>query len=312
MSLILFISKLISPDFRQLARSSGIMQVLTISISHYAEFACWALQMGGKQFREHGYAPAQHVPFVLSLRVGNKSDKYLSSTSRVAEVTSKPDESAVAQTEEEKKKQARKDSAARATAVPVAVLPDGGVLVDSWQIADYSGLPGIEPHLKKILDEELGPLSRQLAYSHLLQAKNIKYFDQICTMNRSWIWRFLYWLTFGSSTKKILMKTFKPHDKEALNLCRNKLKGVMSELEGILEKRKGKYLSGDTIGVADLALASLGAPLVNPPLYCEGKYGKVFDAFLENDPIAKDETTYWRETPVGKYILEIYQSHRLK
>jgi len=139
----------------------------------------------------------------------------------------------------------------------------------------------------------------------------LKYFDELCTMNRGLFWRFMYWIKIGNDTKKILAKTFKPNDSEAVAICREKLCRLFKELDQILLQRKSKYLGGDTVGVADIALAALGAPLVNPPLYCGGKFGKVFDAFLENDAEAKAETNYWRETVTGKYILELYQSHRL-
>lgn len=307
MSFIVTLARWLSPDFKKIARSTGITQVLTISISHYAEFACWALQLGGVQFKEYGYAPAQHVLPVLSLRVGDKA-KHLSSTSRVMDVG---EQSTPLLSEEDQKRAKRKDASTRSTAVPVAVLPDGRVLVDSWEIAAYSGLAPIDPALKKILDEEVGPLSRQLAYSRLLQKQNLHFLDQICTINRSWIWRMLWWAVVAKSARGILSKTYKPDDKAAADAARDRLKVIFVELEAILQNRPGRYLGGDTMGVADVALAALTAPLVNPPLYCHGTYGKIFDAFLEHDALAKAETNYWRETVVGKYVLEMYQAHRL-
>lgn len=308
--MMLRLAKLFSPDLEKLARSSGVMQVLTISVSHYCELACWSLQLGGKAFHEHGYAPGQHVLPVLAFRVGDKARKHLSTTSRVQEVQP-VDTSETAPLTMSEEKRRRKDAATRSTATPVAVLPDGTVLLDSWDIAAYSGLAPIDPEFKKLLDEELGPLSRQRAYISLLQPSNLKYLDQICTEGRSWIWRLIYWIRLRKDVKHNLFKTYRPTDAKAADQCKEKLVELFDQVGRILNNRQTKYLGGNQVGVADIALASLVAPLVNPPLYCGGKYAKIFNTLMESNSAIKKETDFWRGTIVGEYTLEIYQKYRL-
>jgi hypothetical protein len=64
----------------------------------------------------------------------------------------------------------------------------------SWEIAEYSGRLGtIDVELKKVLDEELGPLSRQMAYYHILRPSNYALWSSLCTNNRHWLWRLVWW-----------------------------------------------------------------------------------------------------------------------
>lgn len=311
MSWLITLSRWFSPNFRQLAKDTGKVQVITISISHYAEMAVWALQLGGVKFQEHGYAPAQHIFAVLNVRVGGP-EKYLSKTSRTSEVSkAQEDESAPLLSEKEQAKARRRDAAARSTAVPVAVCPDGKVLVDSWIIAAYSGLAPIEPSLQRLLDEDLGPLARQLAYSHILKKSNMDILDKLFTTDRHIVWRLLWSLGLGKETKKKLLKTFQPYDQEAVSKCRAKVATIFQELDSIVAGRKQKYLGGDSPGVADIALASLAAPLINPPLYVGGKYEKIFDSLLQRDAEVREETRRWRETVTGAYVLEMYQTLRM-
>ncbi|RYH06596.1 hypothetical protein EON65_42695, partial [archaeon] len=249
------LARWLSPNFKQLAKDTGKIQVVTISISHYAELAVWALQLGGIKFQEHGYAPAQHIFAALNVRVGG-SEKYLSKTSRTSEVSkSQQDENTSLLSEREQAKARRRDAAARSTAVPVAVCPDGKVLVDSWIIAAYAGLTPIEPSLQKILDEDLGPLARQLAYSHILKKSNLDILDKLCTSDRHILWRLLWSLGVGKETKKKLFQTFQPYDQEAVDKCRSKVASIFQELDGMVASRKHKYLGGESPGVADVALA---------------------------------------------------------
>lgn len=68
----------------------------------------------------------------------------------------------------------------------------------------------------------------------------------------------------GNYIKGRLRELFRPLDKEAVSECRRKLQEVVKRVDAILESKTTKYLSGsDTdVGVADIALASLMAPIV--------------------------------------------------
>lgn len=118
--------------------------------------------------------------------------KHVSSSSKVEKVS---DAKASVQ-ESEKKKKANNSNL---TAVPVGILPDGTYLLDSWEVAAYSGLPPIDNDLKTLLDNDLGPLTRQLAYSYLFKPANDKVIDNLFTSQSGYMWKFLWWLFVGKS-----------------------------------------------------------------------------------------------------------------
>lgn len=311
MSLILWVAKTISPDFFKLAKTTNEAQILTISFSHYCEIACWAFRLAKIPYKEHSYAPGQHVLPVLSVRVGNKDKKYLSSSSRVSSVKEQDRlAKATNETDEERKKREKVDKSKRSTAVPLAILPDGNVLLDSWDCARKAGFTDIDPELKKVLDEDVGPAARQLIYYHILKPENQKYFHELCLHNHGWFWRTCWTLFVGSYVLKLMTKLFAPKTFSPES-TREKLDQAFVTVEGYLNRRKGKYLDGDEIGLSDIALASLAAPLLSPPLYYEGKFTHIFNKIFDSDASVRAERDKYRNTAVGQYILEIYAKHRL-
>ncbi len=75
--------------------------------------------------------------------------------------------------------------------------------------------------------------------------------------------------------------------------------------------RTSRYLIHDEISMYDLALASLMAPLLQPPLYNGGQHKKWLDLLYDQDEGIRNEITYWRGTAVGQYCLEMYEKHRM-
>ena len=74
------------------------------------------------------------------------------------------------------------------------------ILFFSWEIAEYPGiLAPVHPELKALLDEEIGPLSRQLVYAFFLKDSNRPHWDLLCTHRRHWLWRFLWWIGVGNT-----------------------------------------------------------------------------------------------------------------
>lgn len=314
MSWLLWFAKIFSPNFFTLARESNKVQLVTIAFSHYSEFAAWALRLGKVPVQEHAYSPGQHALPVLNLRIGNKDKKYLSKSSRMKSAKEAKDEdnSINDLSNEEQAKKEKRDTSARATAVPVAVQPNGNVLLDSWDIAtSVKGLNTIDPKIKQILDEEIGPYSRQMVYSKLLLPHNLPYFHKLCQIGHGWFFRLCWSLFLGSQTAQLLRKMIDPNNKELTDTCREKLVAGVAKIEKALDERSGPYLNGQKVGLADIALASLFAPLVSPPNYCEGKFSVVFNEILEKSVDMREETEYWRKTKVGQYVLEIYAKHRM-
>ncbi|KAJ1422223.1 hypothetical protein B484DRAFT_452449, partial [Ochromonadaceae sp. CCMP2298] len=304
MSWIVFFSKWLSPDFKKLAATSKRIQLVTISISHYCEIASWSLKLANIPFVEHDYAPLQHVLPALRVRVGS-GGKHLSSSSRTTPAA--PNMSAEEAVVWEAK-QAKADRAARSAAVPVAVCPDGSVWLDSWEVAQKSGLHPIDPALRILLDEQVGPLARQMAYCYILQPHNGPAFDALCTQDRHWLWALLWRLLLRTQVREKLAQTMRVHDPQARALCRERLLAAVGQLDALLAARTGPYLAGDAPGVGDIALASLVAPLVNPPRYCVGRYESVFAQLMRGADM-QGEVDFWRDTGAGRHTMHMYEKH---
>jgi hypothetical protein len=76
------LGKLFFPDFRKLAKERNVLQVVTISYSHYVELALWSLKLGKVPYDEHGYVPGQHFMPAAALRLGGEKP-HLSKSSRI-------------------------------------------------------------------------------------------------------------------------------------------------------------------------------------------------------------------------------------
>lgn len=307
MSWLVYFSKLISPDFRGAAKKLHCIQLVSIGISHYCEFSAWCLKAKGIPFQEHWYAPIQHVFPTLALRVGGK-EKHLSSSSRTTEVP--PPNMTPEEATARAAKEARKDKSARSTAVPVAVCPEGKVWTDSWDIATKTGLPDIDQELKTLLDEQVGTLSRQYAYHFILQPRNDNVYNKLLTQDTHWFWRFLWWAFLGKFAKQMLAKTMKPFDAAAVADCKTKLEAALRQVDARIATKTTPFLGGATIGVADIAVASLVAPLVNPPLYCGGRYAAAFNQLMQQDTLLRAEVERMRATTTGAYVMDLYAKYR--
>ena len=178
---ISFFAKLFCPNYMEIAKTRNKLQLVTIAISHYVEYAKFALIIGKIPFDEHGYAPGQHVLPTISVRLDNNGKNYLSSTSCMQ----------AAKTNQTLDRPVKRGSP---TSVPVGILPNGDIITDSWDIANYSGLKPIDNDLKVLLDEKLCPLARQRTYYFLLKPKNIHRIGLTVNANRNFIWRFFWWL----------------------------------------------------------------------------------------------------------------------
>ena len=307
MSWLPVLAKMVSPNFKSLAKNTNSIQLVTIGFSHYCEIATWCLKVKGIPYTEHSYPTVQHILPAIALRTGDKELR-LSNTSRVTEVqvpNLSKEEIAKKQTKEK-----RRERAARSTAVPVAIAPNGTVWTDSWDIASKTGLPPIDPMLKKLLDERLGVLSRQLSFHYMLQPHNDIYFNKLLTIHTGYIWKFLWWLFLSKYTKNIMIKIMKPFHVEAVNECRVELYKAISEIDTIISNKKTKFLYSNEIGVSDIALASLMSVLVNPPQYCNSKYTSIFEELMQNDANLSEEVERIRNTITGKYVMELYSNHR--
>ena len=110
---------------------------------------------------------------------------------------------------------------------------------------------------------------------------------------------------------KQLCDSFKVEDSKEYAECRARLIDTFVEIDvSRLRNRTGKYINGDTVSVEDLALCALVAPIVLPPLYCQGIFQEQFAALEASDTDLQAELAFFRATPVGKYCLNIYDEIR--
>ena len=198
-------------DYQALAKQRSRAQVVTIPYSHFCELGNWAMQACRVPCEEHGFAPGAHILPVLALRLGGGA-KHLPPSSAVRQV--KP-------VEAQQQPAATSSSSSRAnpTAVPVCALPDGRVLVDSWALvshaAEAGGLAPVPEPLRTVLDTELGPRARQLAYFHLFKPEHWDVWSGLCTEGGGALWRCAWALGVGTKLTQRMTHLFRSDDAAA-------------------------------------------------------------------------------------------------
>jgi Glutathione S-transferase, C-terminal domain len=297
MSWLVSIAQWTQPDFLALAAKHNRIQLLTIPYSHYVELARWTLQYSRVPFDEHKYAPLQHIFPILACRV-HKGRRYYPSTTKMKIIRDNTDPSV-------------KTEHSGATNVPVCTTPAGEVLVDSWSISERSGLKKCPSELQTLLDEELGPLVRHIVYCYILKTSNSNVWNGLANHKKGYLWKTLWWIGVGSLVTNKLKADFPPDNEELFNYARDKLRITMEKLGDYLRKSGGSYMLGNEVTVADIAVASLVAAVVNPELYAEGEYLQYFLLLEAQDKAYAAEVTYWRDTDIGKHCLFMYKQHRM-
>lgn len=285
-------------DFIEKAKRTETPQLLTIPYSHFVELARWSWLLTNKPFEESWYMPGQHILPMLSLRVSGPK-QHLSSSSYVA--------SAGRDTATISEKRANQ---ARSTAVPAMVQPSGEVLTDSWMIANASGLePLTDPAIRKIYDEELGPLARQFAYCFFLKPQHRKHWDGLLCHKQGWVWFVLYFF-IGSFIHALMSKLFGLGKETLLLDCEHKLDDLFERIARERLPKKSRYINGDKISVEDIALCSLAGPILAPPKYCGGNYLVMFSGVEASDAVYREKIERYRNTEVGKYVMQFYEDQR--
>jgi len=300
MSWIVYLAKLTQPKYRKVAIDSRIPIFLTISLSHYVEFARWSLQLMNKSFKEYGYAPVQHILPLLATRLDNNNNNKTQQSIPTISSSSNDDASKEAVSKSSK------------TSAPLLVLSDGNILQNSWEIATWAGLePPDSDDFKRTLNEKVGPLSRQLFYSFILRRSNENVVQGMFLENNHWLWKLMWYLGFKNIILSMMRRSFKTDDREAINECREKLKRVVEEIgRDKITSRSGLYIQGDKVTQSDIALASLLAPLLLPPEYAFGKALKWFELVQRQDEELRKEIDYFRNTVTGQYVLQLYKTKR--
>lgn len=245
-------------------------RLITISFSHYCEKARWALQRADVAFREEGHLPVFHVAPVK--RAGGR----------------------------------------RSTP---ALVTDDGVLSDSTDIlmwADRRAPPGrglygdsegerreIEA-LEELCDEELGPHTRRFVYFHILPRRDVM--AQVAQQPvPAWERTAFVW---GLPAIRALMRKAMRIDQRGAERSRAKVDEVFAKIaERVADGRR--FLVGARPSAADLAFASLAAPVLLPP-----RYGAPLPPLEVLPSEAAEPMRRWREHPAGQWALRFYEEHR--
>ena len=139
------------PTELELAARTARPRLQTIAFSHYCELARWALDARGIDYDEVSHLPG------FGFRVAAlRGDAHLATSSFPGEAQGMP------------------AAKRRRTGVPALAMPDGAVLRDSWEIADFASSaasaapPPADAAWRAYLDAEFAPAVRLVAYHHLL------------------------------------------------------------------------------------------------------------------------------------------------
>jgi glutathione S-transferase len=245
--------------------------LITIPFSHFCEKARWALDATGVAYREEGHPPGLHRRAVRRVR-GRGS-------------------------------------------VPVLVVEDGRVLDDSPLIvrfADDAALPGREilpPEgplrdealaLERDFDFHLAPHIRRFVYFHVLPRRDLALaqFRRNVPAGEARIVTVFYPLL------RLFMKRFMNVTPERSLASRDRTRQVFDQIGQRLADGR-PFLLGDRFGLADIAFASLAAPLVVPPEHPK------FKVDVETVPAALlAEQQQLSASPAGEFVRRLYRDHR--
>ncbi|MBL8601087.1 MAG: glutathione S-transferase N-terminal domain-containing protein [Myxococcales bacterium] len=244
------------------------IRLLTIPFSHYCEKARWALDRAGVRYVEEGHLPLFHTLPVK--RAGGRRT------------------------------------------VPVLVTPHR-VLDDSTDIlrwCDLSLAPSerlfpqgldAEVHaLETRFDESLGPATRRWGYGLLLpqRALLLRALDQNVPRYESFVARRSYPLLRAALTRGLNLRP------EAIARSAARTRALFDEVAARLSDGRG-YLVGAQLTAADVAFASLAAPVLMPPAYT--RYLVPFDALPDD---FAEIVHALRAHPAGAFAMRLYDTHR--
>ena len=248
----------------------SVPRLLTIALSHYCERARWALDRAGLDYREE-----PHIPLLHRLH-----------TARV-----------------------------HCRTVPVLVTASE-VLTDSHSIVRWAAVHGVEAclypaesdlcarviEIERYVDRELGPHVRRWAYSYLLHEPSLL---RLC-------------FTRGVTRAErliapLVVRAVRPLVRRGYKVSRDRGRASLARAGAALAQVAGwladgrPYLTGGTFTAADLAVASLAAPLV-----CAPQYGGSMPSFEDLPGAMRADVERLRATRGGAFVLELYTRERTR
>lgn len=214
----------------------------------------------------------------------------------------------------------RKAAGMKGSGTPL-LLNDNGEIIGSDSFACARHLGVLDESLVTILDTDVGPRTRSIAYSHLLKpGEGQSTLDAACfaAPQVSW-WQRAVW-SVGFLRRKVyeMMHGGMVRNDEYIEKCRERLRSALIKIEPLLsEPDFALPTNGDSkeqVGptVSGIAVASLMYPVIWPPEVEAAVYGDAPHPTYEDMPQAmRDEIEQWRATPVGRWTLAYYAAYRL-
>uniref|UniRef100_A0A7S3GBE4 GST C-terminal domain-containing protein n=1 Tax=Palpitomonas bilix TaxID=652834 RepID=A0A7S3GBE4_9EUKA len=242
-------------------------RLITIRASHFCEKARWALDAAGVKYVEESHFPLLNRAFTVPKG---------------------------------------------GVTTPLLVCPDGKVLKDSNDIVRYADAHLTAPSklipqewegdIAKWMDKanQIGIHSRRVVYFHLFKYMDSSVYetlsDGVGTLEKVVGWSLLPLIKFA--IKKGLRVDERGH-----NISKEKLDKLLDEVDGQLEGKQ--YIVGNGFSAADLAVASLLAPIIFPPFY-----GAHLPDFRESPPQVKALVEQYRARPSGKHCMAMFSQLR--
>lgn len=273
------------------AARGGAHRLVTIRFSHFAEKARWGLDYCGVPYREEAYLPLFSTVGVIAAG-GWRSGKA--------------------------------DAVSTRFSTPLLRTADGTVLHDSHDIlrwADAQGRGAGQPSLYPSAEAErlelhfssrLGQHTRRVAYAHCLSSPPL--LDAMVRNNlgtRGWQWRLYSGGLAGWMLRTVLAGTGADRPDrvdKSLGFIRGEFDAVGEALHRQAAHGRGDFLVGDHLTAADIAFASLAAPvlLVQP---FEGAHFWLPRA-EDTPPAMQRLVRELRAHPAGAHAIRLFRQHR--
>ena len=261
------------------------MKLVTISFSHYADKARWALEHFGVPYVEAAYLPLLHGPGVLwatRLKLGEK------------------------------------DAVSTRIPTPVLITDGGAVIYDSSAIARWVsnayGTPETtlypREHLEAIrsveneVGERLGPHTRRWGYWVVMRDAKLQ--QTLVRANATRAQAALFGVArplFNAALTRLLRI-----DADAADRSRKIVRELFDSYAPRVEGRS--YLLGERLTAADISLATMAAPILG--VGREDGYGARLPSLEEVGAEDRRTIEEMRDSAVGRFALRMYRQERAR
>lgn len=244
-----------------------MLRLITIPISHFCEKARWALDRAGLPYREDRHLQIFHyVPAAL---------------------------------------------AGGGATVPVLALGSGRTLADSTDIlrwVDEQSPGSLYPQdptlrdevlrLEDRFDERFGPATRRVVYFHLLDRRDLLHYNATGVPSVERVALNLVFPLAALYIRRRLRISQARVDRDVAAI-----RAAFDEIGARVDGRR--YLVGDTFTAADLAFASLAAPMILP-----AEYGTPLPRPDEVPEALRRLVEEYRQHPAGVYAMRMFREER--